>query len=36
MQIQSIINEFVVKNIGESIEFYKNNFDFEIEMTVRR
>lgn len=33
MKLTNIINELTVNNMKESIEFYKENFGFEIELT---
>ena len=33
MSLVNIVNEFVVNNIEKAIEFYKDNFNFEIEET---
>lgn len=33
MSLINIINEFTVKDVEKAINFYKNNFDFEVEET---
>lgn len=34
MKLLDIVNEFTVRDIDKSIEFYKKYFDFEVEEVV--